>query len=100
MTATGNHSRDSGIDLYWLPLGAGGRSVRCVVASVPSLTWGRDELRTGDVWNSNSLTSWLLARTGHDMTTIRPPSRGRAPGWHAGAALASRELAALRRGPG
>jgi hypothetical protein len=22
------------------------------------------------MWNSNSLTSWLLARTGHDMTMI------------------------------
>jgi hypothetical protein len=63
--------------------------------SVPPLTGGRDELRTGDMWNSNSLTSWLLARTGHDLTTIRPPSRGRAPGWDAGMALASRELTAL-----
>jgi hypothetical protein len=68
-----------------------------IVASVPSLTWGRDELRTGDVWNSNSLTSWLLARTGHDMTAIRTPPRGRAPGWNAGLVLASREETALRR---
>ena len=42
------------------------------------------------MWNSNSLTSWLLARTGHDMTTIRPPNGGRAPGWHAGLVLVSR----------
>jgi hypothetical protein len=62
-----------------------------LIPSVPSLTWGRDELRTGDMWNSNSLISWLLARTGHDMTTIRPPTRGRAPGWHAGLVLASRQ---------
>jgi hypothetical protein len=60
---------------------------------VPPLTWGRDELRSGDMWNSNSLTSWLLARTGHDMTTIGPPGRGRAPGWHAGLILASRQQA-------
>ena len=66
-----------------------------LVASVPSLTWGRDELRTGDVWNSNSLTAWLLARTGHDMATIHPPARGRAPGWDAGLVLASREKTAL-----
>jgi hypothetical protein len=66
-----------------------------LVASVPSLTWGRDELRTGDVWNSNSLTAWLLARTGHDMATIHPPARGRAPGWDAGLVLASREQTAL-----
>jgi len=27
----------------------------------PTVTWGRDELGTGDMWNSNSLISWLLA---------------------------------------
>jgi len=64
-----------------------------ILRSVPSLTWGRDELRTGDMWNSNSLTSWLLARCGFDMTTISPPSRGRAPGWQAGLVLASRQEA-------
>jgi hypothetical protein len=67
-----------------------------LVSSVPSLIWGRDELRTGDMWNSNSLTSWLLARTGHDMTTIGPPTRGRAPGWRAGLVLASRQGTARR----
>jgi hypothetical protein len=61
---------------------------------VPSLTWGRDDLGTGDMWNSNSLISWVLARTGHDMTTVRPPDRGRAPGWQAGLVLASRQRAA------
>lgn len=61
-----------------------------LVPSVPALTWGRDELGSGEMWNSNSLTSWLLARTGHDMTAIRPPPGGRAPGWHAGLVLASR----------
>ena len=61
------------------------------LTSVPSLTWGRDELRTGDMWNSNSLISWLLARTGFDMTMISLPSRGRAPGWQAGLVLASRQ---------
>lgn len=35
-----------------------------IVPSVPSLTWGRDELGTGDVWNSNPLTAWLLALAG------------------------------------
>jgi hypothetical protein len=67
-----------------------------ILPSVPSLTWGRDELAAGDMWNSNSLTSWLLARTGHDMTAISPPARGRAPGWHAGLVLASRQGAADR----
>lgn len=67
-----------------------------ILPSVPSLTWGRDELRAGEMWNSNSLTSWLLARTGHDMSTIRPPTGGRAPGWHAGLVLASRQTGAAR----
>jgi hypothetical protein len=62
-----------------------------ILPSVPSLTWGRDELRAGEMWNSNSLASWLLARTGQDMTAIRPPARGRAPGWHAGLVLAARQ---------
>jgi hypothetical protein len=43
------------------------------------------------MWNSNSLISWLLARAGHDMATVRPPTRGRAPGWRAGLVLASRQ---------
>jgi hypothetical protein len=62
-----------------------------VLRQVPPLTWGRDELGTGDMWNSNSLVSWTLARTGHDMRDIAPPPRGRAPGWQAGLALAQRQ---------
>jgi hypothetical protein len=30
--------------------------------AVPTLVWGRDELRTGDMWNSNSVIAWLLLR--------------------------------------
>ena len=59
-----------------------------LVPLVPAVTWGRDELRTGEMWNSNSLVSWLLARSGHDLTAVRPP--GRAPGWQAGLAVAAR----------
>ncbi|WP_420323375.1 hypothetical protein [Kribbella antibiotica] len=62
-----------------------------LIGSVPPLTWGRDELGAGDMWNSNSLTAWLLARTGHDLSTIHPPARGRAPGWNAGRILAARQ---------
>lgn len=65
-----------------------------ILPTVPSLTWGRDDLGAGDMWNSNSLISWSLARTGHDMTTVCPPARGRAPGWQAGLVLASRQGAA------
>jgi len=58
---------------------------------VPALTWGRDELGAGEMWNSNSLVAWLLAGSGHDMAAIAPPAHGRAPGWAAGLQLARRE---------
>jgi hypothetical protein len=35
-----------------------------LVPTVPPLLWGRDELGVGDMWNSNSVVSWLLARRG------------------------------------
>jgi hypothetical protein len=43
---------------------------------------------TGEMWNSNSLTAWLLAGSGHDLAVVEPPTGGRAPGWSAGLALA------------
>ena len=63
-----------------------------LVPSVPTPVWGRDELHTGDMWNSNSLISWLLVRAGVDTDRLQPPSGGRAPGWDAG-------LVVARRGP-
>ena len=68
-----------------------------LVPSVPILVWGRDELRTGDMWNSNSLISWLLARGGVEMSRVQPPASGRAPGWHAGLELARRQIEMLTR---
>ena len=65
-----------------------------VIRTAPSLTWGRDEIGSEDMWNSNSLVSWLLARAGYDATEIHPPSGGRAPGWLAGLNLASSGSAA------
>jgi hypothetical protein len=62
-----------------------------LIPQFPTGTWGRDEFRTGEMLNSNSLTSWLLASSSHDMTTIRCPAKGRAPGWSAGLILAERE---------
>ena len=59
-----------------------------LVPQVPAFTWGRDETGVGDMWNSNSLTSWLLASSGHDLASIDPPHGGRAPGWQAGLVLA------------
>jgi hypothetical protein len=61
-----------------------------LVPSFPTCTWGRDEQGTGEMWNSNSLTSWLLAGSGHDMDQIVPPPHGRAPGWSAGMVVAAR----------
>lgn len=55
-----------------------------LVAAVPTMIWGRDELRIGEMWNSNSVISYLLARSGLHAEAIRPPAGGRAPGWAAG----------------
>jgi hypothetical protein len=67
-----------------------------LVARVPHATWGRDEQQLGEMWNSNSLVSWLLASSGHDLTKVAPPFAGRAPGWAAGLVLASRRPQPLR----
>jgi hypothetical protein len=63
-----------------------------LVPQVPTPVWGRDELRTGDMWNSNSLIAWLLTLSGIDTGPIRPPERGRAPGWEAGLVASQRRL--------
>jgi hypothetical protein len=60
---------------------------------VPTLVWGRDDLKAGEMWNSNSIISWLLARAGLDVASIKPPAGGRAPGWNAGITLAMRQTA-------
>jgi hypothetical protein len=60
--------------------------------SLPALVWGRDERHTGEMWNSNSVISWLLATAGLDPGRIQPPPDGRAPGWNAGIAIAAREV--------
>lgn len=86
-----------GIELLWIPLGAGGggrvvrgsgRAYEALVArrrhrpsQPPCATWGRDDLGTGDLWNSNSLVSWLLARSRHEVSGLEPPDDGRAAGW-------------------
>jgi hypothetical protein len=61
------------------------------VASVPALIWGRDEMGTGDMWNSNSVISWLLVRIELPADAIQPPAGGRAPGWKAGIVTARRQ---------
>ena len=59
-----------------------------LVPHVPTPVWGRDQLRAGEMWNSNSIVSWLITRSGIAVDGIRPPRGGRAPGWHAGIAVA------------
>jgi hypothetical protein len=63
-----------------------------LVPSVPTPVWGRDQLRTGEMWNSNSLISWLLARAGIDTDGLAPPVGGRAPGWNAGLVVAGHQM--------
>jgi len=66
------------------------------VAEVPLLVWGRDELKAGEMWNSDSMIAWMLERIGLDADSIRPPAGGRAPGWKAGIVAARRESPAGR----
>jgi hypothetical protein len=61
------------------------------VKQVPTPAWGRDELGAGEMWNSNAVIAWVLARSGIDAASIRPPAGGRAPGWRAGVVVASRQ---------
>jgi hypothetical protein len=64
-----------------------------LVPDFPTSTWGRDSLGAGEMWNSNSLVSWLLSRSGHRIGDLHPPGGGRAPGWSAGLVVADRQAA-------
>jgi hypothetical protein len=72
-----------------------------LIPAVPTPVWGRDQLGAGEMWNSNSVISWLIAASGLGES-FRPPAGGRAPGWEAGLVLArrrqSRRVRGLRRG--
>jgi hypothetical protein len=65
-----------------------------LVPDAPTPVWGRDELGTGEMWNSNSLIAWLILRSGLDIDEIPLPPGGRAPGWNAGIVVAGRHSAA------
>jgi hypothetical protein len=73
------------------------RRVLRVVTQVPTPVWGRDELRTGEMWNSNAVIAWVIARSRLDAASIRPPAGGRAPGWQAGLVVARRQAAEAKR---
>jgi hypothetical protein len=66
------------------------RRVLELVPNVPTPVWGRDELHAGEMWNSNSMVAWLLARADLAAEHIEPPAGGRAPGWTAGLVVAGR----------
>lgn len=66
------------------------RRLLTLVPNVPMPVWGRDELRAGEMWNSNSGIAWMIERTGLDAEAIQAPVGGRAPGWYAGLVVARR----------
>jgi hypothetical protein len=76
------------------------RRVLDLIAQVPTPVWGRDELAAGEMWNSNSVIAWVIARSGIDTESIKPPTRGRAPGWQAGLVVAHRRDGELPQTPG
>lgn len=68
-----------------------------LAGSVPRMVWGRDEIGAGEMWNSNSVISWLIARSGLPTDMIRPPAGGRAPGWDTGLVMARRQQRSEQR---
>jgi hypothetical protein len=62
------------------------------VGLVPTAVWGRDELKAGEMWNSNSVIAWLIAHAGICADALQPPAGGRAPGWAAGITVATRAI--------
>ncbi|MEA2292109.1 MAG: hypothetical protein QOF17_1129 [Solirubrobacteraceae bacterium] len=66
------------------------RRLLAAVNRVPRPVWGRDELRAGDMWNSNSMVAWLIVTSGLATDLADPPPSGRAPGWLAGVEVARR----------
>jgi hypothetical protein len=73
------------------------RQLLALAPSIPTPVWGRDELHAGEMWNSNSIVAWVIARSGLDAEAIQPPAGGRAPGWNSGVVVARREGAVTRR---
>jgi hypothetical protein len=69
-----------------------------LVPEVPTPVWGRDELGAGDMWNSNSVVSWLITRAGVPVERIVLPPHGRAPGWDAGIVVARRDATSAHEG--
>jgi hypothetical protein len=75
------------------------RRLLALVAAIPTPVWGRDELKAGEMWNSNSMIAWLIATAGLSAGNLRPPPCGRAPGWRAGLEVARRAERTVARPP-
>ena len=67
------------------------RKLLDLMPEVPRLVWGRDEIKAGEMWTSNSQMAWLLEKSGLEAERIEPPKGGRAPGWKAGVVAARGE---------
>ena len=67
------------------------RHVMALLGKVPTPVWGPDELHTGEMWNSNSVISWVLDQASLLDRAGMPPPAGRAPGWDAGVIVAHRD---------
>ena len=68
-----------------------------LAASVPAVIWGRDESHTGEMWNSNSVISFLLTWAGFDADSMTPPAGGSVPGWRSGILVARQHQATAGR---
>ncbi len=64
------------------------RSMLDLVPFRPVGDVGPRRIGHGDMWNSNSVMSWLLASVGIGLDGLHPPANGCAPGWDAGIAAA------------
>jgi hypothetical protein len=67
-----------------------------LVPAAPRPVWGRDELKAGEMWNSNSMIAWLICAAGLATDELCLPSHGRAPGWNAGLEVARRSRGGSR----
>ena len=76
-----------------------------MLPDVPRAVWGRDELRTGEMWSCNSVTSWALTAAGWTSRPSGPPAGvalpAGLPAWSPQAGRAVQDLAPVRaRGGG
>ena len=53
--------------------------------------WGRDELKAGGMWNSNSVISCVLESAHISEAAGAHPRNGSAPGWNVGLVVAQRQ---------